>query len=30
MSSLILGLIATYAVFFVLINALAKRTDDSK
>lgn len=30
MSSLILTLIATYAVFFVVINALAKRKDDSQ
>ncbi len=30
MSSLILSLIATYALFFVVINLLAKRKDDSK
>lgn len=30
MSSLILSLIATYALFFVVINLLAKRKDDPK
>lgn len=30
MSSLIISLIATYTVFFVAINAIAKRKDDSK
>lgn len=30
MSSLILSLIAIYALFFVLINALARRKKDSR